>query len=61
MGIATLDGLGGVGGGSHARSEWVDLAHLPARAALLAGLVDAVLQQPRPRTPRTLSTGAAAH
>ncbi|MDW4906279.1 M20 family metallopeptidase [Streptomyces sp. ADMS] len=34
-----LDGLGPVGGGAHARDEHVLLAHVPARAALLAGLL----------------------
>ncbi|WP_155373650.1 M20/M25/M40 family metallo-hydrolase [Catellatospora vulcania] len=59
LGVATLDGLGGVGGGSHARSEWVDVSQMPARAALLAGLVAAVLEQPRGRSRRAAATGAA--
>lgn len=33
---ATLDGLGPVGDGAHARHEFVELAELPRRAALLA-------------------------
>ena len=36
LGIPTLDGLGVVGGGAHADHEWVDVASLPERAALLA-------------------------
>ena len=40
LGVPTLDGLGGVGGGSHARSEYVDVSMMPERTALLAGLVD---------------------
>jgi glutamate carboxypeptidase len=36
--IATLDGLGPVGGGAHARDEHVLVADLPRRAALLAAL-----------------------
>lgn len=36
---ATLDGLGVVGGGAHARDEWADLARMPERAALLALLL----------------------
>ncbi|MFI9526251.1 M20/M25/M40 family metallo-hydrolase [Micromonospora rosaria] len=43
LGVATLDGLGGVGGGSHARTEWVDVTQLADRAALLAGTVAGVL------------------
>lgn len=39
LGIPTLDGLGVVGNDAHAVSEWVDLASLPRRAALLAELV----------------------
>lgn len=38
-GVPTLDGLGAVGGGAHADHEWVDVTSLPARAALLAGLL----------------------
>jgi glutamate carboxypeptidase len=40
LGVPTLDGLGAVGGGSHARDEYVDLRRMPERAALLAGLVE---------------------
>jgi len=39
VGVATLDGLGAVGGGAHAAGEHVLAGELPARAALLAGLV----------------------
>ncbi|HET9665923.1 MAG TPA: M20/M25/M40 family metallo-hydrolase [Desertimonas sp.] len=39
IGIPTLDGLGVVGGGAHADHEWVDVASLPERAALLAALI----------------------
>jgi len=38
-GVPTLDGLGPTGGGAHARSEFVSLADLPVRAALIASLV----------------------
>jgi glutamate carboxypeptidase len=38
-GIPTLDGLGPRGGGAHARGEFVSLADMPARAALLAALL----------------------
>ena len=36
LGIPTLDGLGGVGEGAHAKHESIILAELPRRAALLA-------------------------
>jgi len=39
QGIPTLDGLGVVGDDAHAASEWVDMASLPRRAALLAELL----------------------
>lgn len=41
-GLAVLDGLGPVGGNDHSSDEWLDLASVPDRVALLAGLVDAV-------------------
>jgi glutamate carboxypeptidase len=40
LGIPTLDGLGAVGDGAHARHEHVIVRDLPWRAALIAGLVD---------------------
>ena len=42
LGIPTLDGLGAVGDGAHAKHEHVLAAELPRRAALLAGLIEAV-------------------
>lgn len=42
-GALTLDGLGGVGGGAHARSEFVDVARMPERAALLARLMERIV------------------
>ncbi|KIP51796.1 M20 family metallopeptidase [Leucobacter komagatae] len=39
-GIPTLDGLGPVGGGDHAESEWLELASVPERVAMLAALID---------------------
>ncbi|WP_218938443.1 M20/M25/M40 family metallo-hydrolase [Modestobacter altitudinis] len=43
IGVPTLDGLGAVGGGAHAAGEHVLAGELPGRAALVAGLVQAVL------------------
>src|SRR5262249_2195775 len=40
LGIPTLDGLGAVGGSAHATDEWVDVEWLPARAALIAGVIE---------------------
>ncbi len=42
LGVPTLDGLGAVGGGAHARDEHVLLEPLPFRAALLAALISRV-------------------
>lgn len=39
LGIPVLDGLGAVGGGAHARDEWVSVSALAERAALAAGLI----------------------
>lgn len=39
VGTPTLDGLGPVGEDAHALTEWVDVASLPRRAALLAELL----------------------
>ncbi|WP_025133444.1 M20 family metallopeptidase [Leucobacter sp. PH1c] len=38
-GVPTLDGLGPVGGGDHSETEWLDLASVPQRIALLAALI----------------------
>ena len=42
LGIPTLDGLGAVGDGAHRPEECVVAAELPRRAALLAGLIEAL-------------------
>lgn len=44
IGVPTLDGLGGVGGGAHAADEHVEIAHVPRRTALLALLMADVLE-----------------
>jgi glutamate carboxypeptidase len=38
----TLDGLGAVGEGAHAKNENIMVAELPRRAALVAGLIEAI-------------------
>jgi glutamate carboxypeptidase len=40
LGIPTLDGLGAVGDGAHARHEHVVISEMPRRAALVAGLIE---------------------
>jgi glutamate carboxypeptidase len=44
LGIPTLDGLGAVGDGAHARHEHVVIPELPWRAALLAGIISRLAQ-----------------
>jgi glutamate carboxypeptidase len=39
LGLPTLDGLGPVGGDDHSADEWLDLASVVPRTALLAGLI----------------------
>jgi len=43
VGTPTLDGLGAVGGNAHAEGEFVEVASMPQRAALLAALVQELL------------------
>ncbi|MFF2369131.1 M20/M25/M40 family metallo-hydrolase [Agromyces sp. NPDC058110] len=45
LGVPTLDGLGPIGGADHSPDEWIDLASVPDRVAMLAGLVIAVCEQ----------------
>jgi len=45
IGTPTLDGLGAVGGGAHADDEHVLVDALPARAALIAGLIADLLDE----------------
>src|ERR1700675_969868 len=42
LGIPTVEGLGGVGDGAHATHEHILISELPRRAALIAGLIEAV-------------------
>jgi glutamate carboxypeptidase len=46
LGVPTLDGLGAVGDGAHALHEHVELASLPVRAALIAGLLHRLTRDP---------------
>jgi glutamate carboxypeptidase len=39
LGISTLDGMGAVGEGAHARHESIVLEHIAPRTALLAGML----------------------
>jgi glutamate carboxypeptidase len=39
VGLATIDGLAPVGGEAHGPDEWLDLASVVPRTALLAGLL----------------------
>ncbi len=46
-GVATLDGLGAVGGGAHADHEWVDVGSMVNRVRLLTGLVSRLSGSPQ--------------
>lgn len=46
IGVPTLDGLGAVGGGAHADHEYVLVDTMVDRAQLIAGLVDALHNDP---------------
>ena len=46
LGVPTLDGLGSIGDGAHARSEHVVLSSLPERAALVAALIEDLRTSP---------------
>jgi glutamate carboxypeptidase len=46
LGVPTLDGLGAVGGGAHARTEHLVISAMPERAALLAALIDDIRDRP---------------
>jgi glutamate carboxypeptidase len=50
VGTPTLDGLGAIGRGAHAENECVRTASLTERAALLAGIVAALDDEPAPAT-----------
>ncbi len=49
IGVATLDGLGAVGGGAHADDEHLLVGELSNRTRLLAGLVEQLLSRPAPQ------------
>lgn len=44
LGTPTLDGVGALGGGAHARHEWVDVSSLTDRARWLASLCERVVR-----------------
>jgi glutamate carboxypeptidase len=49
LGVPTLDGLGPVGGGAHARSEHVLVDEMPRRAGMVAALIrDLLAKEPEP-------------
>ena len=43
IGVPTLDGLGAVGDGAHAEGEYVEVAMMPVRAALLRELIGRIV------------------
>lgn len=49
IGIPTLDGLGGVGGGAHAETEHALVSAIAPRTALVAGLIRSITSEGGPR------------
>jgi glutamate carboxypeptidase len=47
IGVPTLDGLGAVGGNPHAEGEWVEIAAMPERTALVTALLRHLLSRTR--------------
>ena len=61
MGVASLDGLGPVGGNDHAPAEYLEVDSIVPRTALLAGLLEAIAADPEIRSWRaTRARGEAA-
>lgn len=46
LGVPTLDGLGPVGGDDHSVAEWLDVASIAPRTAMVAGLLLAIAADP---------------
>jgi glutamate carboxypeptidase len=46
MGVPSLDGLGPIGGNDHSRAEYLEVASIVPRTALLAGLLLAIAADP---------------
>jgi glutamate carboxypeptidase len=60
LGVPTLDGLGAVGSGAHARGEYIELAAIPERIALLSGLIERIIDAPPSRSVAAASAGWTA-
>ena len=60
LGVPTLDGLGAVGSGAHARGEYIELSAIPERIALLSGLIERILDSPSFRAVTVESAGWTA-
>jgi glutamate carboxypeptidase len=60
MGVASLDGLGPIGGNDHAPAEYLEIGSIVPRTALLAGLLLAIATDPEIRAWRAGAVTAAA-
>jgi glutamate carboxypeptidase len=58
LGVATLDGLGPVGGAAHSQDEYVEIPSIMPRTAMLAGLIRRVCERSGAEEPRVDSKGA---
>ena len=59
MGVPTLDGLGPIGGLDHSPGEYLEVASIVPRTAMLAGLIAAIGRDPEVRTWAAARRGAA--
>jgi glutamate carboxypeptidase len=58
LGIPTLDGLGAVGAGAHTSEEWVEIASLSERTALLAAMINQLgIMPPAPSRSAHIAAG----
>jgi len=53
MGVPSIDGLGPIGGMDHSPAEYLDVASIVPRTALLAGLLLAIARDPEVRAWRS--------
>jgi glutamate carboxypeptidase len=60
MGVPTIDGLGPIGGLDHSPGEYLEVASIVPRTALLAGLIAAIGRDPEVRAWRAARSGAVA-
>jgi glutamate carboxypeptidase len=61
MGVASLDGLGPIGGNDHSPAEYLDVESIVPRTTMLAGLLLAIAADPAVLAWRETGPRPAAH